>query len=379
MIRLVDEFYEIKSDTLNEHRLMILDGIIGNQEEIEQRANGWCLLDNKLRYLVVLSSEGAKRRYNDDNVDYNGRALFRQWSWRLTEYKVAMSNSAFFSSVAESMDAPEEFGDDPIDAKFFFAGGCARYMFGFGTELVKSRIDEAILEHHMALRGGSSSPQSYFALGYEHRLFSFFGLNKHEILSEYVKQKLMQQYSSSELKALANHSLLKSQRQIVGCLFELYFKRNAVDTKTVNLISFNGSENRMRWEIDEVREVHFSDLNKDNCPLDTLLWPLNQQEPTIGGLILREKIRDSGTIRVIQFLQVTVADTHKADLGVLASHLGNIGAEEAEFYFCLPQRPTKFTVTPIINKTALVKYGWPDDVNRIREQFAYVMIPGWET
>ncbi len=143
-----------------------------------------------------------------------------------------------------------------------------------------------------------------------------------------------------------------------------------------------GSGNSITWNINGVEDFAPNTLTKDNCPLDTLMWPLSDQEPTIDALILSEEMVDEVMKRVVRFIQITISEKHRADLAVLEKHMVNLEADVAEFYFVLPPEPrsriAKFTVSPLLNKNAMVSYNWPGNAPEIQNEVIQVVtFPGW--
>jgi hypothetical protein len=123
------------------------------------------------------------------------------------------------------------------------------------------------------------------------------------------------------------------------------------------------------WELLGVTEEHFPGLLEKTCPKDTLIWPRNRREPTIDGFILTETGRGHSKVRLIKFLQITVASKHDVDMSVLSRIMQQLNAQKAEFYFIVPlSRLCKFKPGTISNKTALLPYGWPCNANAIKKE-----------
>ena len=134
--------------------------------------------------------------------------------------------------------------------------------------------------------------------------------------------------------------------------------------------------------VKNVEDFASKSLTRANCPLDTLMWPISDQEPTIDALIVTEEVEDNKSTRVVKFIQITIAESHRADLAVLREHMRALEAQRAEFYFVLPCHPrsriSKFRTSPIINKNAMADYGWSGDAEQIRSKMEIVTFPGWE-
>lgn len=145
----------------------------------------------------------------------------------------------------------------------------------------------------------------------------------------------------------------------------MYFRRIAFDTKRIQLKPL------VQFDIDDVIDVHMQQLSGHRCPRKTLIWPISNQQPTFDGLVVKER-RDKGKrrpIRLINFFQVTIADTHAIDLGVLRDMMIRLNAQDARIYFVRPSNCLKpLSITPIENPAALMQYGWPVLVDDIRKR-----------
>jgi hypothetical protein len=118
-------------------------------------------------------------------------------------------------------------------------------------------------------------------------------------------------------------------------------------------------------------------LSRHRFPLKTLIWPISNQQPTFDGLVVDER-RAQGkrrSIRLINFFQVTISDTHAIDLGVLRDMMIGLNAHDARIYFVRPTNCLKpLSITPIENPAALMQYGWPVLVDDIRKRIVITTI-----
>ena len=371
---LVRNFHELV-DTPVAGQFILIDGLRDQDAQLEDLVEGWCHLDRQNRRLVWLSSDGVDNDENDCDASDADRATFHQWSWKLEEYRAAMENPEFRSNVSDVVI------ESTLVAKYFFAGGCARYMFGYSIADVKERICKAVRNQMKSVRAGPT--KAHFELGSVHSLFSFFGGQTYEIVSQYAEEELVRHCGSEELICLARHRMIQQIPRTIGLLFESFVKHRAYQENQIDMIEYDskGNGNPTRWIINGVEDFAPDTLTRDNCPLDTLMWPLSDQEPTIDALILTEKIVNNVPKRVVLFIQITIAEKHRADMLVLKNHMTKLEADVAEFYFVLPPEPrsrvSKFTVSPIANTKAMVLYDWPDSAQEIRSKVQVVTFPGW--
>lgn len=65
---------------------------------------------------------------DDQTATRSKVVIFRKGSWRFHEYRDAITSPIFRENIAQYLDA-EATHSDPLQAKYFYAGSCARYMF----------------------------------------------------------------------------------------------------------------------------------------------------------------------------------------------------------------------------------------------------------
>jgi hypothetical protein len=211
------EFFHEAAESASPGHLILIDGLDGKKDDhVITTADNWCGMDRHNRRLVLLSSDGMdEKSFNDQNATYGDQAVFRQWSWKLEEYRIAMSDSRFHASVEQFMDAPRNDIKDPADAKFYYAGGCARYMFHFPTRTVIRRIDSGLEDQ---MNAALKNRDDCLSIASVHRLFSWYGKGHYDIVSEYAQRQMEEELGTNALVRLAQHSLIKNNRSAVGTL-----------------------------------------------------------------------------------------------------------------------------------------------------------------
>lgn len=120
----------------------------------------------------------------DDELLFDFR-IFHQWSWRYIEYANALENDEFRNSLAQEIDP---------NTKYFYAGGCARFMFQFGTSKVKSILDRSLERLTHELSQGNVCTAA-------HSLLSVFEAGQHEFVSEYVRERINELPNAADLLA----------------------------------------------------------------------------------------------------------------------------------------------------------------------------------
>ena len=105
------------------------------------------IVDHRLSKVCSMSTRG-KTKLDEDRI--NNVQISQISSWTLEEYHAAFRLPAIARRFEDNLDA--SFFDDSIEqstaerveAKYYFAGGCARYMFSCPTNLVLANIEEGI-------------------------------------------------------------------------------------------------------------------------------------------------------------------------------------------------------------------------------------------
>lgn len=101
-----------------------------------------------------------------------------------------------------------------IIAKYYYAGGCARYMLAYTTEGVKQAIKEA-LDDFTKVKGDVKDLK---LLELCNRLFSLFAKKRTDIVSEYARSEIQKALESDWLKKVAQTPGLTSATK--GLLFQ---------------------------------------------------------------------------------------------------------------------------------------------------------------
>jgi hypothetical protein len=115
--------------------LLIVDGVTkDDSKDITQACTTWASMDATNRSFVTVSSistGGAREHLTDESI---GKHVVP--SWVLEQYQKACENDEFFNTVKKQLECLPRFEniddkDELIIAKYYFAGGCARWMFEF--------------------------------------------------------------------------------------------------------------------------------------------------------------------------------------------------------------------------------------------------------
>lgn len=88
---------------------------------------------------------------SDDDLYFKVKEIYID-SWTIDEYKSAVKDETFMTSVKTFLDSsiPVEESDetedieDLMNSKYYFAGGSCRYMFVYNTKMVIKSLEEAV-------------------------------------------------------------------------------------------------------------------------------------------------------------------------------------------------------------------------------------------
>jgi hypothetical protein len=373
---LIDRFHETVHPGNATGHLIVIDGIIEASDPLWSPRFSWVLADRNKRRLVLISSNGIQKRMKDEIRSRDIVCDFIQWSWTFEDYKAAMGFSGkltdFHYSVDKYMDAAKS--QEPAwVAKYFFAGGSARYMFSMPTDAVIEYLNDAVDDQKAAI--SRCRTNGAFCLGSVNGLFSLFSHGRYQIISEYAEARMMEQMGSEELINLSKHPILRSNESTIGSIFELFVYRTILESNKMTLRA--RSPPHVVWDLEGVTNENIPGLSQKTCPKDTLIWPRNRRELTIDGFILTETGRRYNKVRLIKFLQITVASKHDVDLSVLSRIMQQLNVQKAEFYFIVPlSRLAKFKPGTISNKFALRLFGWPCDTKAIKKQMQVLGMGG---
>ncbi len=199
--------------------VLVLDGVKGNdtfKSSLSPSVRVWAGMQAGKRTAVLVSSGAAQELHIEDSVNSQTRnEMFQNWSWTLEDYVCAFKRARLNSNFGERVTKKRFVESTPgntaavvgrtdlndgilsdIDDKYFYAGGCARYFFGFSTDAVKSDITSAVNSLNKTniaevLNTGTSHDET------RHRLISLFRPNENgndtkSIVSQFTVQKLVE-------------------------------------------------------------------------------------------------------------------------------------------------------------------------------------------
>jgi hypothetical protein len=141
----------------NESHIIFIDGYALNGDkhiDVQKACYKWLEQDKTKRRLAVVCSMSSRGKTKLEEDKMNQIEEFFVFSWKLEEYQRAVSFDGFFNSVKDNLDASNiqsaEDGiispskEELVLSKFYYSGGCSRFMFLFATSEVINYLDDSV-------------------------------------------------------------------------------------------------------------------------------------------------------------------------------------------------------------------------------------------
>ncbi len=387
-------------------RVMFIDGYVDEPPlgTINATALGWLESNSRIRRLIFLSSiRSTNLLTKDDELLFDVRT-FHQWSWRYTEYEKALESEDFRNRVANQLCPSPTANDElivsnqPQDrfinlrAKYFYAGGSARFMFELTTYQVKNILDRLLEQEVHMERLAQGTGQGNYSPIQTHSLLSVFANDQREPISEYVRERICELLDAAELLAIARR--FKGNASMLGWVFEAFFFKKLWDSTTLTLVNRTCDQSK---EVVELTRGERLDRKFDpkfptveTCPIEEWLRPRSFNQGGYDAVYLaKHNIVDEVPTGTVRFIQCTVATSHDLKLHYCkffidaARSSGVFIATHVEFYFVVPaDNLNSFTVSSIISPNALEKFKvgdevWSSTATRVAQQVRIVGLNGW--
>jgi hypothetical protein len=318
-----------------------------------------------------------KRSFTPDETGNPIVFEFEQLSWKLSEYKAAISNPAFAEYVLPHLDAPVDSPDssiqDLLHQKHYYSGGSARFTFEMRTTDVQENLDRAIkcqpaLSRDYVANEGAHSPEIF------NRLFSVFVPGQRVFISEYAAIQVSEKVGLKGIRDLLEIKWIANNGSMLGCIFEAYVFEYARSRNEIDLVDENGKKEC--WSCPGIEIIVPRKLTKDAARLNHWLKPLALNNATWDAVILepselnkKEQGVPMGTVKFIQITRASRHDVNLEDCRLFLIKLETLKifiSQEVEFFFIIPKSLIDgFKVRKIDNPGALSKFGWIDDTNTI--------------
>ena len=337
-------------------RLLFYDGFVlnsggagGDITKVADTVKAWYESNYQLHVVFVLSSMGKATFLTKEARMYIRQKQFTQWSWNKADYKLALSNAEFRNSVADQLkpaDSNQRVPNDPpstaknamayLRAKYFYAGGCARFMFNFSTEQVIGELNLALIQQNdvsaltNTLKGCSSSDSS-------HTLMSVFGPEHRDIVSDYVKHCIAKKTDTVPLLDFARRFELNPA--MCGWIFEEFFF-NCIWTSRLGTLTLLSSTSAKPLRLLKGSQMWYDfspeDPSVDECPIGEWLRPRKFHQGGFDAVYL--------SFKTATFVQCTIAASHSVKLQFCkdfldAAHSKNLltTIKRIKFYMVIPK------------------------------------------
>jgi hypothetical protein len=359
---LVDKFSDLNDIACNNH-LLIVDGIAGESHfrAISSQCRKWLKSDTINRRLVYVSSMGWSGK-PDRLVDRDIKiGIFKQWSWTYDEYCAAIGDPIFANGVSSMLDASTSATsiEEKVEAKYFLAGGCARYMFEWRSEDIRRDIDD-ILETISDVRQLTKSYLGERNSQIRNRLLAMYPGKQRKINSKYAEICIATMLGPDDVRTLARSFWLQGNPGVKGlCLESFFFACTA--TGQISLYD-RKTDQEITWKSD-VPVYTFDPLKPDRASWIKGSWlrPINWKNPAFDAVFLFEEKRQ----RIVKFVQITRRQWHKMDLLPCRDFLDNLkksrifNPNQVEISFVVPRSiVSEYKIGPIVNERALEPFGW---------------------
>jgi hypothetical protein len=238
--RTLDELDDLLAEVEGDRKhIIFIDGyVLGGDQHIaiEKTCYVWLKENKTLRRLVFICSMSSRGKTNLDEDMMNNVEEFFVFSWELNDYLAAVQHEAFFNNIKHNLDS---FDDDiqqsisradMITSKFYFAGGCARFMFLYNTATVIDylrRSVEAVSDIMPYIRGQIGDISNAVI----NRLFIHFH-NTIEISQTARFTRIVSEWAASQLAMKGGPDLVKNLAAFIrlernsvmdGWMFEMWF------------------------------------------------------------------------------------------------------------------------------------------------------------
>ncbi|KAI3655578.1 hypothetical protein MP638_004124 [Amoeboaphelidium occidentale] len=384
--------------------------------DILKTCTAW-LDDNRVnRRLVVvcsMSSRGKDAKLEEDRM--NGVEEFHVYSWKLEEYLEAVQNNDFFENVKDNLDA----GDDPVEimsnvrlqvessqasaaiedlqridtqeatpisradmvrSKFYFAGGCCRFMFFYKTVEVSYYLNNSVaaVNDVMPYITGTIGEVSEAVIN---RLFCIYyrrqGAGRRPwyvtIVSTCAKSLLAMKGGPELVKNLATVTRLALNPSLDGWLLETWF---------FALLCKSGV--KLRYKTESVEEEWPESIVELYTKIPSLpdggIWlkPLKWNQGGFDAIFIDK------TQHFVRFVQITRADSHSFKIEYFHEFLSKLAKSPSSFeitrleivFLVLKEKMNVFQISDVSGEGLLVPFGWKKGEEK--EMVTIAGIDGWE-
>ena len=362
----------LRQSTGGKRHFVFLDGYysVGSaaakQQRVSDACENWLDQDRDNHRLCKLCSMTTRGKTNMDE-DWRKRvAVCRISSWTLNEYQKAFLQPEVEECYGDNLDSSmlknsdQQELADKVESKYYFAGGCARYMFSYPTVRVLENIREAISScaDIYPYLSGEIGEQSVPAIN---RLLCIFVSQEGEepemttlIVSSYAASGIAVKQGPELIRRLAKFLNSAVNPVVQGVLFEMWFFALIRQRDVV----LNREGHEVKFETAIIRNVN--PLSQIPVPSFSKIWfkPVKWNQ---GGY---DAVHVDYDECLVSFIQVTKSAKHSLKLEYFSELLSNLTLKKpvtskarVEIIFLVPkEQVSKFKISPVTGSGLLGSY-----------------------
>lgn len=327
--------------------MIVLDGVVSaTSPKLLEAADAWAGRGQDRRVVQVTSESVTE---TGETLKETGTKGHTVPSWTSEQYETAMTNDAFRKEVEGRLgdgDAPRE----KLINKFFVAGGCARWMFGFtcseATVDIDKHLDKA--KNKQEILQGLQGAKAQDSVNH---LIQRLRDSKPCLVSDYVARCLTLSCEMSFVKQALQHA--RENAGFDGIVLEMDFMAQLRVQKGKSLKLAISDSKEEEWSVEQL--INFtkpSDLKGNQVPGgfqnkfgvangSWLLPKLFNQGGYDAAQVMVPPQSTQPTCILVRFVQVTRSSTHTLKLQymlALLNSLQDIGflIEKVEVVFVVP-------------------------------------------
>lgn len=310
--------------------IIVLDGVVGaTSPELRQEASVWA--SNHDGHLVQVTSEGAGSTKGETLIETE-MGEHTVFSWSKEQYEAALEGTTFCAEVEANLGDGGDTIKEKMEAKFYFAGVSARWMFGFSVLQMKIDITKW-MEKSWDLESmvkGLSGAASLTAVNHLLQRVPVAGHINGVCfpVSEYVANLIAAKVGKAFVMAAKTQAVLLGDGGLDGIVLELDFKvqlRGALQEKKPFVVKIS-DVNEEKWEVSHILSVDGLNTVEDEA-ITHGVWfdPIVGQ----GGYDMTQvTVPDSAlpTKIFVRFVQVTRGKKHDLKLKFMLAFIAALTA-----------------------------------------------------
>ncbi|CAM6096001.1 unnamed protein product [Calypogeia fissa] len=331
----------LEEPDVDRHHIMVVDGIWNDEPHRQVRSFclEWVAEKYEERRLVFVSSMASRGKVKPVEDSRFGAEEFAVDSWNLDDYILAVKNDDFYKDIQEMLDASGcenlRSREDLLKSKYFFAGGCPRFMFDLKTAKVMQILQSALsavgdlmacVKNFHGKRCEDDNNMG-FIFAYDVKC----GMPLASIISKYAATLVARRRGPEIVKGLSGVLSQYLNPSMRGWLVEMWFFASL----PVEDFTFKVNGEETTWP--KSTFIDFDPRSITEVPNDAVWWkPIKWNE---GGYDAVYVEKNSNLVR---FVQVTTAERHSLKLECFHTLMdklkGLMETKTVEIYFLFQEK-----------------------------------------